>query len=86
VAGGVWFLIAGWMWLGRYLFCNDPAYIETVFLALIGGWVASAAALGYVRVRGHVVWPWTLAWFGLSTAGFATVVYTGPDPGNCGLF
>jgi hypothetical protein len=57
-----------------------------VFLCLVGAWVATASILGYFRVRGRTVWPWTLAWFGLSTAGFATVVYTARDPGNCGLF
>jgi hypothetical protein len=28
----------------------------------------------------------TLAWFVLSTAGFAVVVYTAAEPVNCGLF
>ena len=74
------------MWLGRYLFCDEPGYIQTVFTALGVGWVVTASAVGYLRVRGHTVWPWTLAWFGLSAAAFATVVYTARDPGNCGLF
>jgi hypothetical protein len=82
----VWFLIGLQMWLGRYLFCSEPGYIEKVFAALGVGWVVTASAVGYLRVRGHVVWPWTLAYFGLSTAGFAAVVYTARDPGNCGLF
>jgi hypothetical protein len=75
------------MWLDRYLFCSsEPDYIRTVFLALVAGWVATAAAVGYVRVRGRTVWPLTLAWFVLSTAGFAVVVYTAAEPVNCGLF
>ena len=75
------------MWLNRYLFCtNEPDYIATVFLVLVGGWVATAAAVGYARVRGRTVWPLTLVWFALSTAAFATVVYTAREPGSCGLF
>jgi hypothetical protein len=75
------------MWLDRYLFCsNEPGYIRTVFLLFVAGWVATASAVGYTRVRGRTVWPLTLAWFGLSTAGFAVVVYTATEPNNCGLF
>ena len=75
------------MWLERYLFCSDePDHIETVFLGLVAFWVFTAAAVGYLRVRGHTVWPWTLFWFALSIAVFAVVVYTARDPVNCGLF
>ena len=79
--------MAGWIWLERYLFCSDePDYIETVFFALIAAWVVTASTVGYLSVRGHKVWPWTLAWFALSTAAFALVVYTAREPVNCGLF
>lgn len=86
LAGIVWLVFSMGMLMDRYLFCsNEPGYIAPLFLVLGSMWLLGVFLVGWIRSRGVLTWPWTLAWFVLAIFISAIAVGSGPEPTDCGF-